>query len=43
MIEVTQGIIGLRAMQIGGGWKYVNHMDGEWCGPLEPPHDQEAG
>lgn len=18
-------------------------MDGEWCGPLEPPHDQEAG
>lgn len=21
---------------------YLSQWDGEWCGPLEPPHDQEG-
>ncbi len=23
--------------------RMIGHGAGEWCGPLEPPHDQEAG
>lgn len=22
---------------------FTRYEEGEWCGPLEPPHDQEAG
>jgi len=24
-------------------WHPLKQYLGEWCGPLEPPHDQEAG
>jgi hypothetical protein len=24
-------------------WHPVKQYNGLWCGPLEPPHDQEAG
>jgi hypothetical protein len=42
--EIIDGMDGALWVKLGeASFIPVSKSHGEWCGPLEPPHDQEAG